>query len=402
MADTHALTRQLQKNNGSKIVLLVSDGVGGLPLEPGGLTELESAKTPNLDKLAQQAELGLSTPVLPGITPGSGPGHLGLFGYDPLQYQIGRGVLEALGIDFDLGPNDVAIRGNYCTLDAAGNISDRRAGRISSEAAAPLCAKLDKIKIPGVELFVRHVQEYRLVIVFRAAGLLGDVADTDPQKTGVPPLEPVARSAGSMKTAEIAKEFLRQAREILKNDAPANFLTLRGIDCKPAIPPFQEVYGTKAAALAVYPMYRGLARLVSMDILDAGQSLDDQCARLKENWDKYDFFFVHFKYTDSAGEDGNFAKKVAKIEELDAVIPKIMALKPDTLIVTGDHSTPCKMQGHSWHPVPTMIVSNNCRYDGSTAFGERQCRMGGLGSFEAKYLMLLALAHAGRLEKYGA
>lgn len=400
--DVHDLTRRLQLKNQSKVVLLVADGLGGLPLTPGGKTELETAKTPNLDALATKGTLGLSVPVLPGVTPGSGPGHLGLFGYDPLQYQIGRGVLEGLGIDFDLGPNDVAIRGNFCTLDDKGIITDRRAGRIASEIGAKLCEKLDKITIPGVEIFVRPVKEYRLVIVFRAPGLGGNVEDTDPQKTGVAPLDPVARDEGSKKTAEIAKEFLAKAREVLRNDAPANFFTMRGIDKKPAIPTFEEVYGMKPAAIAVYPMYRGLARLVSMDVLDAGQTLDDQCARMEAAWKDYDFFFMHYKYTDSTGEDGNFDMKVTRIEQLDAVIPRIMALKPDVLIVTGDHSTPSKMRSHSWHPVPTLISAEMCRPDECTTFGEASCLQGGLGRFEAKYLMLQAMAHAGRLEKFGA
>jgi 2,3-bisphosphoglycerate-independent phosphoglycerate mutase len=402
MTDLHDLTRELQKKNDSKIVLLVSDGLGGLPLKPGGKTELETARTPNLDELARRGVLGLSTPVLPGIAPGSGPGHLGLFGYDPLKYQIGRGVLEALGIDFDLGPNDVAIRGNFCTLDAKGNITDRRAGRIGSDIGKKLCEKLDKIKIPGVEVFVRPVKEYRLVIVLRGEKLSGEVDDTDPQATGVPPLDPVAKNSASQKAADIAKEFLRQAREVLKDDAPANFLTLRGIAKRPSIPTFEEVYGTRPAAIAVYPMYRGLARLVSMDVLDAGGTLDDQMNRLESAWNDYDFFFIHFKYTDSTGEDGNFEAKVQRTEELDAAIPRITALNPSVLIVTGDHSTPSKLKSHSWHPVPTLLAADTCRFDGSQSFGESECLKGGLGQFEAKHLMLLALAHAGRLEKYGA
>lgn len=396
------LMKQLHVKNNSKIVLLVADGLGGLPLAPGGKTELETAHTPNLDALAARGVLGLSTPVLPGITPGSGPGHLGLFGYDPLQYQIGRGVLEALGIDFDLGPDDVAIRGNFCTVDAAGNITDRRAGRIASDIGKRLCEKLDKIKIPGVELFVRPVKEYRLVIVFRGQGLGGNVEDTDPQKTGVPPLDPKGNDTASERTARIAMEFLKQAREVLKNDHPANFFTMRGIDKKPRIPTFEEVYGLKAAAIAVYPMYRGLARLVSMNVLDAGQTLDDQVARLEAVWNDYDFFFVHFKYTDSTGEDGNFAAKVEKIQQLDEVVPRINALKPDVFVLTGDHSTPSKMRMHSWHPVPVLLVADTCRSDASTCFGESACLQGGLGQFQAKHLMSLAMAHAGRLEKFGA
>lgn len=402
MSDIHDLTRKLQRQNDSKIVMLVADGLGGLPIEAGGGTELETAKTPNMDALAKTGTLGLSTPVLPGISPGSGPGHLGLFGYDPLEYQIGRGVLEALGIDFELGPNDVAIRGNFCTLDDNGNITDRRAGRVATEIASKLCEKLDTIEIPGVEVFVRHVKEYRLVIVFRGEGLGGKVNDTDPQKTGVPPLDPVGADAPSQKTADIAKQFLAQARDILKDDLPANLLTMRGIDKMPAVPTYKEVYGLRAAAIAVYPMYRGLARLVSMDILDAGQTLTDQMDCLKAAWNDYDFFFVHFKYTDSTGEDGNFEAKVQRTEELDAAIPRITELNPDVLVITGDHSTPAKMKSHSWHPVPVLLASEMCRPDRCQEFGESECITGGLGQFPAKYLMGFAMAHAGRLEKFGA
>lgn len=402
MTDIHDLTRRLQRSSDSKIVLLVGDGLGGLPLQPGGKTELETANTPNLDAMAQRGVTGMSIPVLPGIAPGSGPGHLGLFGYDPLKYDIGRGVLEALGIDFELTDRDVAVRGNFCTVDADGMITDRRAGRIASEIAARLCEKLDKITIPGVEVFVRHVKEYRLVIVIRGDGLGGRVNDTDPQRTGVAPLPPQGADADSQKTAEVLAEFVRQAAEVLKDDAPANLLTMRGIAKMPPIPRFEEVYGTKAGAIAVYPMYRGLARLVGMDILDAGATLEDQMKCLEANWSKYDFFFIHFKYTDSTGEDGNFDAKVKRTEELDSAIPHIMALKPDVLIVTGDHSTPAKMKSHSGHPVPTLLVSDICRFDGSKQFGESACRVGELGMFEAKYLMLQALSHAGRLEKYGA
>ncbi len=402
MSRIQDLMKQLHRPNDSRIVLLVADGLGGLPLQPGGRTELETANTPNLDALAENGTLGLSIPVLPGIAPGSGPGHLGLFGYDPLEYEIGRGVLEALGIDFDLGPDDVAIRGNFCTLDEQGNIVDRRAGRIPTEVGRRLCEKLDAIELPGVQVFVRPVKEYRLVIVLRGEGLGGEVDDTDPQQTGVPPLPPRARDQASQRTAELLQQFLDEARQLLKDDAPANFLTLRGIAKRPPIPTFADVYGLRAAAIAVYPMYRGLARLVGMNVLDAGQSLAEQMECLQRAWNDYDFFFIHFKYTDSTGEDGDFDAKVKRIEELDAAVPRITDLKPTVLIVTGDHSTPSKLRSHSWHPVPVLLWADSCRVDACSSFGESECLRGGLGQFQAQYLMSLAMAHAGRLNKYGA
>jgi 2,3-bisphosphoglycerate-independent phosphoglycerate mutase len=400
--DIHTLTRELQLDNGSKIVMLVADGLGGLPMHPGGLTELETAKTPHLDALASLGVQGASIPVKPGIAPGSGPGHLALFGYDPLQYLIGRGALEATGIGFELQPQDVAIRCNFCTIDDQDRITDRRAGRISSQESAPLAISLRKIQIPGIEIFVEPVKEHRFVVVFRGEGLGGNVADTDPQMTGVKALEPVAQNPQSQKTAEVAKEFLRQAKSILAGHPKANFHTMRGFAAKPQLPSYQEVYGLRAAAIAVYPMYKGLARLVGMDIVGNAQSLEEQIDELAANWDRYDFFFLHFKYTDSTGEDGNFSEKVARIEELDSVLGRIQKLNPNVLIVTGDHSTPSYLKSHSWHPVPTLLVSDCCRPDPHGTFNETTCITGGLGHFEAQYLMTLALANAGRLGKFGA
>ncbi len=400
--DIHDLTRELKIKNDSKIVMLVADGLGGLPRQAGGKTELETARTPNLDALAARGVLGSAIPIVPGIAPGSGPGHLALFGYDPLKYVIGRGALEATGIGFELQDGDVAIRCNFCTIDAAGKITDRRAGRISTEESGPLAISLRQIKIPGVEVFVEPVKEHRFVVVFRGPGLGDRVKDTDPQATGVPPLDPVAEDAASQKTAEVAKAFLTQAKQILASQPKANFHTMRGFAGKPRLPSYQEVYGLRAAAIAVYPMYKGLARLVGMDIVGQAQTLTDQMDLLEQHWKNYDFFFLHFKYTDSRGEDGDFDAKVQKIEELDAAVPRISSLQPTVLIVTGDHSTPAYLKSHSWHSVPTLLVSDCCRPDAETQFGECNCVRGGLGQFEAKYLMTLALSNAGRLGKYGA
>ena len=341
-------------------------------------------------------------PIAPGITPGSGPGHLGLFGYDPVKHLIGRGALEATGVGFKLGPNDVAARCNFCTLDAAGNISDRRAGRISSEESAPLAIKLRQVKVSGAEVFVEPVKEHRFVVVFRGEGLGGNVADTDPQHCGVPPLDPVGHDQPSRRTAEVAKEFIAGAQKILAGQPKANGLTMRGFSATPAIDSYADVYGLRAAAIAVYPMYKGLAQLVGMTVVGEPTTLSEEIDVLEKAWNDYDFFFVHFKYTDSRGEDGNFPEKVRMIEQFDAIVPRVMALKPMVLIVTGDHSTPARLASHSWHPVPTLLVSETCRPDGLTAFGEKQALQGGLGHFAAVNLMPLAMAHAERLGKFGA
>ena len=398
----HDLIRELREPNDTKMVLLVADGLGGLPLEPGGKTELESARTPNLDACVREGVCGLSTPVLPGITPGSGPGHLGLFGYDPLEHRIGRGILEALGINFQVGPRDVATRGNFCTVDDQGVITDRRAGRPATERCVALCKKLQEVRVPGVEVFVEPVREHRFVVVFRGDDLGDAVNDTDPQLTGHKPLEAKGADPHSENTARAANHFIAEAARVLKNDAPTNMVTLRGFARYPKIATMQDVYGVRAVALAVYPMYKGLARLVGMDVPDCGATLGDQVETLRQLWGQYDFFFIHFKYTDSTGEDGNFAAKVEMIERLDGELPKVRALNPDVLVITGDHSTPSKLRSHSWHPVPTLLWARTCRPDAVTEFGELYCLRGGLGHFQAMYLLPLMMAHARRLGKFGA
>lgn len=399
----HQLMRDLREDNGSKIVLVVADGLGGLPMELGGKTELETARTPNMDAMVRAGVCGLSIPVLPGITPGSGPGHLGLFGYDPLEYKIGRGILEALGINFQVGPRDVAIRGNFCTVNDKGLITDRRAGRPDTDRCLAMCKKLAACGVAGgIEVFVEPVREHRFVLVLRGDNLGDQVNDTDPQALGVAPLFAVGEDANSQNTAKAVNHFIVEAGKVLKNDAPTNMVTLRGFARYPKIATMQDIYGLKSACIAVYPMYKGLARLVGMDVLEGAATLAEQVEMLKKVWDKYDFFFLHYKYTDSTGEDGNFDAKVAKIEALDKEIPNIRSCNPDVMIVTGDHSTPSKLKAHSWHPVPTLLCAKTVRPDGAVEFGEAFCLRGGLGQVEAKYLMSLAMAHAGRLAKYGA
>jgi 2,3-bisphosphoglycerate-independent phosphoglycerate mutase len=396
------LMRELQIANSSKIVMLVIDGLGGLPVEPGGPTELEAAWTPNLDRLAAGSLCGLSVPIGPGITPGSGPAHLALFGYDPLKYEIGRGVLEALGIGFDLHDEDVAARGNFCTVDEKGLITDRRAGRIPTEKNAELVKLLRGIKLPGVQVFVETVKEYRFVLVLRGEGLEGGLTETDPQQLGVPPLPVEALVPEAERTAQLFNQWIAQAREILADQRPANMVNLRGLAKNPGLPSMEKVYGLHAVAIASYPMYRGVAKLVGMDVLDTGEALEEEVDTLQAHFADYDFFFVHVKKTDSAGEDGDFERKVAILEHVDELVPAILDLRPEVLIVTGDHSTPALLKSHSWHPVPTLLHSRYCRADPTDEFSEGGCSRGALGRFPAVDLMPFAMANALRLAKYGA
>ncbi len=394
----------LLRTSSNKIVLLVMDGLGGLPIEVGGPTELETARTPNMDRLASEGVLGQVTPIRPGITPGSGPAHLALFGYDPLEYEIGRGVLESVGVGLQVGRRDVAARGNFCTLDEQGNISDRRAGRIATEEAIPLVESLKKITIPGVSTEVRHVKEYRFAVVMRGDNLNPDIDDTDPQQVGVPPLAATARSSAADHTADLFNQWIAQARQALADNPKANGMTLRGFATDPNLPTFQDSYGLNAAAISVYPMYKGVASLVGMQVIDfSGETPEDEFSALAEAWDMYDFFFIHIKKTDSKGEDGDFDGKAKVIEGVDMALPHLLDLHPEVLIITGDHSTPASLRTHSWHPVPFLLwAPASARPDDQSSFGERACGHGGLGNFPSMETIPLALGHAGRLEKFGA
>ncbi|MFN2153727.1 MAG: 2,3-bisphosphoglycerate-independent phosphoglycerate mutase [Anaerolineae bacterium] len=396
------LIRELHVDADTKVVLLVMDGLGGLPLTEDGMTELEQAHTPNLDKLAARSLCGLSTPVAPGIEPGSGPGHLSLFGYDPLEHEIGRGVLEALGIGFDLRPEDIAARGNFCTLDENGLVVDRRAGRIPTETNMRLVSKLRTISLPGVQTFVETVKEHRFVLVLRGEGLVDGLTETDPLVTGKPQLEVQALRPEAEPTAALFNRWMQEALKVLADEHPANGCNLRGLAKDPGLPQVGEICGWRAGAIATYPMYRGVAKLTGMDVLPTGDTIDDEVETLKEHWAEYDFFFFHVKKTDSYGEDGNFVAKVEVIEHVDHVLPDILALEPDVIIVTGDHSTPAKLKSHSWHELPLLFWAEDIRPDNVTQFGERPCMLGGLGHIRHVDLLPLAMAHARRLTRYGA
>jgi len=402
---TRNVIDQLAIEADTKIVLLVMDGLGGLALAPGGKTELETARTPNLDALAASSSCGLLEPVGAGITPGSGPGHLAMFGYDPLEYDIGRGLLESFGIDFPLGPGDLAARCNFASLDADGNITDRRAGRISTERNQQLCDKLaGKLDVcEGIEVTVTPVKEHRALLVLRGEGLSESLADTDPQATGVPPRKVVASEAAGQATAEAAGKVLDHVKEILANESPSLCLLARGWSLYRQLPGYRERFALKAYAIAGYPMYRGLAKLVGMDVHPFYKDFAEAVAILKDKFDEYDFFYFHVKKTDSYGEDGNFDARVKEMEKVDAeIVPAITALKPDVLIVTGDHSTPAALASHSWHPVPALLASKYARGDSVRTFGETACLAGALGIRPMVDILPLALACAGRLTKYGA
>ena len=399
-----SLFESLVIENTTKIVLLVIDGLGGIPLEAFGKTELETAKTPNLDKLARYSSCGLLDPVAPGITPGSGPAHLALFGYDPVKSNIGRGVLSALGIDFDLKPGDLCARANFATIDNNGLITDRRAGRISTETNNQLCKLLnEKINVPQEnKLFIETVKEHRAVLILRGEGLSDNIADTDPQKTGLKPLIPQPTQPKAQKAALLFTDILRQAQNILKNQPKANMMLVRGFANYHPYPTMKERFKLKSLAIAGYPMYRGLAKLVGMDVAPPTKDLGESIKVLKENLNNYDFFYIHVKKTDSYGEDGNFKDKVKKIEYVDKQIPKILQLKPDVFVVTSDHSTPAKLKAHSWHPNPVLLYSQCCRQDGLEKFSESLCIQGSLGRQPSLFLMSFMLASALRLSKYGA
>ncbi|MGD9142632.1 MAG: 2,3-bisphosphoglycerate-independent phosphoglycerate mutase [Dehalococcoidia bacterium] len=399
------LIRRLSVKTPSKIVLLTIDGLGGLPDPATGKSELETANIPNMDKLASLGISGMSDPIGPGITPGSAPGHLALFGYNPLEFNIGRGVLEAIGIDVELQQGDVATRGNFCTLDESGNVTDRRAGRISTERCIELCEVLSEINIPNVKVTVHPVREHRFVAVFHGEYLAAEVTESDPQRTGVPPAEirPLVHGdSGAIRLSEIANQFIKEARERLADYHPANMILLRGFSRQPKLPTMQEVYKISPLAVAIYPMYRGLARLVGMEVAEAGNTLEEEFETVKKYYQDYDFFFVHIKGTDSAGEDGDFSRKCQVLEQVNAALPVITELKPDVLVITGDHSTPAVVRGHSWHPVPALIVAENCRPDAVEDFSERAFLCGGLGRLNATQIIHVTMANAMKLRKYGA
>jgi 2,3-bisphosphoglycerate-independent phosphoglycerate mutase len=402
------LYSQLTIKTNAKLALLVLDGLGDIATkEQNYLTPLEAAATPNLDRLAKDGAQGRMIPVAPGITPGSGPGHLGLFGYDPLEFQVGRGVIEALGLGVELKAGDIAARANFCTLNDKGIVTDRRAGRIETKVTEELCALLSRKikKAEDAQVMIKPGKGHRFVVIFRGKGLEGPLTDADPNREGlvVPKVEPTdPNSAAQKKTAGVVADFFRQAGPVLAGKKPANGFLLRGIAHQPEIPGFEQRYGLKPACLAIYPMYKGLAQLVGMKKIEGPQTIAEQFQRYVAEYDNYNYFFIHHKYTDMYGEDGNFAAKKKAIEDFDAALPILLQKKPDVLAVTGDHSTPCPVKGHSWHPQPVLLCSAWSGWDKLERFTETGANSGSLGIFEARYLIRLMQANARMFDKFGA
>ncbi|HTV63282.1 MAG TPA: 2,3-bisphosphoglycerate-independent phosphoglycerate mutase [Verrucomicrobiae bacterium] len=402
-----SLYSELTLKTKAKLVLIVLDGLGDLATrQQNYLTPLEAATTPNLDKLAKDSAQGRMIPAAPGITPGSGPGHLGLFGYDPLEFQVGRGVIEALGLGVELKPGDVCARANFATLNENGIVTDRRAGRIATEICEKLCAKLAaKIKKIGeTEVIIKAGKEHRFVIVFRGRGLEGPLTDADPNREGfaIPIVHPRdEKNAGQKKMAALIADFYKAALPVLGGEKPANGFLMRGIAHQPHIPLFEDRYKLKPACLAVYPMYKGLAQLVGMKKIEA-QTIQQQFELYLNEYDNFDFFFIHYKYTDKSGEDGDFDAKMKAIEYFDAALPIFLRKKPDVLAITGDHSTPVAAKGHSWHPQPVMLHSALSGSDKLERFTETGANLGSLGIFKSKYLIRLMQANARMFDKFGA
>jgi 2,3-bisphosphoglycerate-independent phosphoglycerate mutase len=388
--------------DGASILLVVLDGLGGMADGEGG-TELEAARTPNLDALAAEGATGLLEPVGPGITPGSGPGHLALFGYDPLEFELGRGALSAAGLNIELRPGEVAARANLATLDGQGRVVDRRAGRPDDDEARRIVERLgSSVRIDGVD--VRFVLErgHRVLVILSGHGLDPRVGDTDPQAVGVPPIDPRPLDPAAERTAGVVADLDAQVRRSLADEPVANGLLLRGFDAQRALPSFHDRTRMDAAAVAVYPMYRGIARLLGFEILGPPEDLEGELALLREHRDRFDFTFLHHKDADAAGEDGDRDAKIAGIERLDAVVPDLLALGHGVVAVTGDHATPAQMAAHSWHPVPVLVHAPRVGRDEADRFGERWCRTGGLGRRPSRELLPVLMACAGRLAKYGA
>lgn len=399
------LAESLALPRGGRILLAVLDGLGDVSVpELEGRTPMEAADIPNLDALARDSALGQHVPVAQGITPGSGPAHMALFGYDPVDNLIGRGVLEVLGIGFPLEMGDLAARINFCTLDADGVITDRRAGRIATSESAALAEKLDSIAIPGVQVMVRPVKEHRACVVFRAEGFVDGLSDTDPGTVGQKPLPVGSSSPECARTAEVVGEFVRQAQELLKDQPLANGILLRGIALNRKFRSFGDRFRLNPAAVALYPMYKGLASLLGMTLFESSPGdLSGQITAVHSALSHgHDFVFLHHKYTDSAGEDGDWKRKISAMEDFDNALPAFLRAGFDVVAITGDHSTPCPMKQHSWHPVPLLLHGGHQRVGWNEGFSERQAVSGALGTINSLDLMPLLLASAGRLEKFGA
>lgn len=404
-----------------KVIFVICDGLADRPIpELGGLTPLEAAPTPHLDKLAYEAECGMMHTLGRGKTPGSDTAHLTLFGYDIATSYSGRGPIEVAGLGMELKHGDVALRGNMGTV-IDGMITDRRAGRI--RVVTPVCEALDGMEIDGVTFIVKPGTAHRAGVIIRGEGLSDAIIDADPHVPDVPirTVTPTDDTPEAKKTADVLNKFLARAHEVLKDhqfnkdriaagDLPANYLLVRGAGQYKQVESFEKRYGLSACCIAGGGLYKGIGAFLGMDILEVpgATALPDTDIEAKfklavDSLKKYDFVFVHVKAADSLGEDGDHAGKRDFIARIDQAVPVLAGRPDDTLLVwTADHTTPCEMKAHSADPVPIMYHGGAVRTDRVESFGERACGEGGLGFISGLDLMPQVMNLLGKLHLVGA
>ena len=404
-----------------KVVLVIIDGLGDRPIsELKDQTPLEAANTPNLDYFATNGITGIMNAIDVGIRPGSDTSHLAIFGYDPETHYTGRGIFEAAGIGMELKKGDIALRGNFATVTEDLIIVDRRAGRI--ENVSKLADALNGMKIDGVRFFVKAGVMHRAGVVLRGSNLSHMVSDNDPHEVGVKvkQVKALDNTEEAKFTASVINKFLEEAHKILKEHEvnkkrrkerllEANYILLRGASKLTHFEPFEKKYKLKACCIAGAGLYKGIAKVLGMDVLQvkgatgtANTDINAKFIAAKKALAKYDFVFVHIKYADNYAEDGNVFGKLKFIEKIDDALIHLIGIKDTLIVITADHSTPCKLKAHSGDPVPIVMFGEGVRTDKVKEFNERSCMQGGLGRIKGKDLMNEILNLIGKAKLYGA
>ena len=404
-----------------KTFFVICDGLGDRPIPKlGRKTPLEYAKTPNLDAIARRGIIGAMNTIDIGVRPGSDTAHMAIFGYDPHVYYTGRGPFETAGLRMEHKDGDICFRVNMGTVDDTLHIIDRRAGRIGDTSA--FARELNGMKIDGVEFFVKAGTGYRMGMIMRGKKLSTHITDIDPGHVGkgVRMCEATDDTSEAKRTAKILNTFVSRAHKLLKrmpvnidrqkNGLPqANYLLVRGAGVYPKLPRFFDKYGLRAACFAGAGLYKGIARLIGMDVVHVpgATGKPDSNIRAKvetaiKHRKDYDFFFIHFKGADSCGEDGDVEGKIAYIEKIDDAVAPLLKLKNSLVVITADHSTPCTIKSHSADDVPIVIMGDEVRDDDVHEFSERTCAKGRMGHIKGMHVMPIILDLMGIAEKFGA